>query len=138
MNDTQIETDETHDLIASDKVEGTAVYNGDGEKLGAIHNFMVDKRSGQVEYAVVPPAPGGPAVQYLSADGAMVPLVGGDWAEVKTLALGEVQVQRGADVRLVHGRGCFPGHIGQLVRRRRDSGVEHHGVHSLGSGVLRG
>ncbi|HEY8744271.1 MAG TPA: ISKra4 family transposase [Chloroflexota bacterium] len=44
-----------------------------------------------------PAAPIGPAVQYLSADGAMVPLVGGQWAEVKTLAIGEVEVQRGAD-----------------------------------------
>src|SRR5713226_6024535 len=32
-----------------------------------------------------PAAPIGPTVQYLSADGAMVPLVGGEWAEVKTL-----------------------------------------------------
>jgi len=38
-----------------------------------------------------PPAPAGPAVLQLSADGAMVPLVGGAWAEVKTLALGQVQ-----------------------------------------------
>jgi hypothetical protein len=37
-----------------------------------------------------PPAPPGPAVQALSVDGAMVPLVGGAWAEVKTLALGTV------------------------------------------------
>ena len=44
-----------------------------------------------------PPAPRGPAVQYLGADGAMVPLVGGEWAEVKTLAIGEVEVGRGAD-----------------------------------------
>jgi hypothetical protein len=44
-----------------------------------------------------PTAPAGAAVQYLSADGAMVPLVGGQWAEVKTLAIGEVGVQRGAD-----------------------------------------
>jgi hypothetical protein len=36
-------------------------------------------------------------VQYLSADGAMVPLVGGEWAEVKTLAIGEVQVRRDGD-----------------------------------------
>lgn len=37
------------------------------------------------------PAPG-PALVSLSADGAMVPLVGkGQWAEVKTLAVGEVQ-----------------------------------------------
>src|SRR5207248_2268005 len=39
----------------------------------------------------VPAAPQGPAVQLLSVDGAMVPLVGGEWAEVKTLALGVVQ-----------------------------------------------
>ena len=50
-----------------------------------------------------PPAPTGPAVQYLSADGAMVPLVGGEWAEVKTLAIGEVELRRGAvDVPEAH------------------------------------
>lgn len=38
-----------------------------------------------------PPAPAGPPVQQLSADGAMVPLVHGEWAEVKTLAIGTVQ-----------------------------------------------
>lgn len=48
-----IAKDETISLIASDKVEGTAVYNPDGEKLGSIYNFMVDKMSGQVEYAVL-------------------------------------------------------------------------------------
>lgn len=37
-----------------------------------------------------PAAPPGPAKQYLSADGAFVPLVGGEWAEVKTLVIGEV------------------------------------------------
>jgi hypothetical protein len=52
-NDRDIATDETHDLIASDRVEGTAVYDEEGEKLGSIHNLMVDKRSGQVEYAVL-------------------------------------------------------------------------------------
>jgi hypothetical protein len=38
-------------LIASDRVEGTAVYNREGEKLGSIENFMVDKLTGKVEYA---------------------------------------------------------------------------------------
>ena len=42
------ETD--HRLIASDKVEGTAVYNRQREKLGSVHKFMVDKRSGGAEY----------------------------------------------------------------------------------------
>jgi PRC-barrel domain len=46
-------TDETSDLIASDKVEGTAVYNRKGERLGTVYNFMVNKRSGQVAYAVM-------------------------------------------------------------------------------------
>lgn len=39
----------------------------------------------------VPTPPEGPAVQLLSVDGAMVPLVHREWAEVKTLALGVVQ-----------------------------------------------
>jgi hypothetical protein len=41
-----------------------------------------------------PPAPMGPAKLYLSADGACVPLVGGQWGEVKTLVLGEVAAAR--------------------------------------------
>jgi hypothetical protein len=48
----------------------------------------------QRERPLVPP---GPDVQYLSADGAMVPLVGGQWAEVKTLAIGAVEVRPGDD-----------------------------------------
>lgn len=48
-----INTDETRDLIASNKVEGTAVFDRGGERLGAITNFMVDKRSGKAEYVVM-------------------------------------------------------------------------------------
>lgn len=48
-----IATDETSRLISSSKVEGTRVYNRAGEKLGTIQNFMVDKRSGKAEYAVL-------------------------------------------------------------------------------------
>jgi hypothetical protein len=44
---------ETDRLIASDKVEGTAVYNHQNEHLGAVHNFMVDKTTGRVAYAVM-------------------------------------------------------------------------------------
>ncbi|HEY0115397.1 MAG TPA: PRC-barrel domain-containing protein [Allosphingosinicella sp.] len=45
--------DETGRLIGSNKVEGTAVYSRSGSRLGSIYNFMVDKRSGKVEYAVM-------------------------------------------------------------------------------------
>lgn len=53
MADSSVATDETQRLIASNKVEGTAVYDRDGEKLGSVYNFMVDKRKGKVEYAVL-------------------------------------------------------------------------------------
>lgn len=53
MAPTDVPTDETTRLIASNKVEGTAVYNREGERLGSIYNFMVDKESGEVEYAVL-------------------------------------------------------------------------------------
>jgi len=48
-----VATDETHRLIASNKVEGTYVYGADGEHIGSVYNFMVDKISGKVEYAVM-------------------------------------------------------------------------------------
>jgi hypothetical protein len=44
---------ETHDLIGSDKVEGTNVYRSNGEKVGSIERIMIDKYSGQVAYAVM-------------------------------------------------------------------------------------
>ena len=48
-----IERNSTHHLIASDRVEGTNVYNGDNDKLGSIRNIMIDKKSGKAEYAVL-------------------------------------------------------------------------------------
>ena len=49
----------------------------------------------------LPPAAAGPAKQLLSVDGAMVPLVAGEWAEVKTLVIGvvgEAKEERGETV----------------------------------------
>jgi hypothetical protein len=48
-----VATDETGSLIAASKVEGTNVYNRQGESLGAIYDVMIDKVSGQVAYAVM-------------------------------------------------------------------------------------
>jgi sporulation protein YlmC with PRC-barrel domain len=47
------QTDETGRLISSDKVDGTAVYNRNGDRLGTIDHLMIDKFNGQVEYAVM-------------------------------------------------------------------------------------
>src|ERR1700744_3124885 len=40
-------------VISSDKVEGTTVYNGAGDKLGSIDDLMIDKRTGHIRYAVL-------------------------------------------------------------------------------------
>ena len=48
-----IDERETTFLIGSDKVEGTAVYGTDGNKIGSIERVMIDKTSGRVSYAVL-------------------------------------------------------------------------------------
>jgi hypothetical protein len=48
-----LDADETTTLIGSDKVEGTAVYGADQEKIGSIQRVMIDKISGNVAYAVL-------------------------------------------------------------------------------------
>jgi hypothetical protein len=45
--------EETSRLIAADKVNGTAVYNRAGERLGTVYDVMIDKISGKVAYAVM-------------------------------------------------------------------------------------
>ena len=42
-----------HSVIAAGRVEGTDVYNPDGQKLGTIDDLMIDRVSGQVQYAVM-------------------------------------------------------------------------------------
>lgn len=72
--------------ISSDKVEGTAVYNANGDKLGSIDDLMIDKRSGQVRYAALEfggflglgtdryPLPWGMLTYDTNLDGYVVPL----------------------------------------------------------------
>jgi PRC-barrel domain protein len=50
---TATEARETTNLIGSDKVEGTAVYGADQNKIGSIERVMIDKLSGKVAYAVL-------------------------------------------------------------------------------------
>lgn len=53
VTDTPDALDHTHRLIASDRVEGTKVYNPTGDHVGSIHSVMLDKISGKVSYAVM-------------------------------------------------------------------------------------
>jgi sporulation protein YlmC with PRC-barrel domain len=40
-------------LISASKVQGTNVYNTQGESLGEIYDVMIDKLSGKIAYAVM-------------------------------------------------------------------------------------
>lgn len=64
------------------------------EAAGATYVALQTAAAERLEREGTAPPPG-PAVLQLSVDGAMVPLVGGAWAEVKTLALGAVEVPAG-------------------------------------------
>jgi osmotically-inducible protein OsmY len=52
-SDRGITRDESDSLISSEKVEGTAVYGSDRQKIGSIESVMLTKRSGKVAYAVL-------------------------------------------------------------------------------------
>lgn len=47
------ETERTSDLIASDRVEGTAVFGRDGDKIGTVKQLLIEKRGGQVTDVIV-------------------------------------------------------------------------------------
>ena len=53
MGNEGVATDETGGLISASKVNGTNVYNTEGDSLGSIYDVMIDKLSGQVAYAVM-------------------------------------------------------------------------------------
>jgi len=59
------------------------------QKWGAAYVAFQEAEVKHIEQEL-PPAPVGPDKMLLSVDGAMVPLVGGEWAEVKTLVLGVI------------------------------------------------
>ena len=49
----EVAAGETRNLISADKVTGTAVYNGKGERVGSIHGVMINKLNGHVSYAIM-------------------------------------------------------------------------------------
>jgi len=72
-----------------------------------------------------PEVPEGPAKLVVSADGAMVSLVGGEWAEVKTVVVSEV-----GDTVVVDGKSLVPTHTHSYFSRLADA--ETFGGLSLG------
>lgn len=60
------------------------------ERAGAVYVALQTDEAERLERTTPLPPPGAPR-QLLSADGALVPLRHGEWAEVKTVAIGEIQ-----------------------------------------------
>jgi sporulation protein YlmC with PRC-barrel domain len=48
-----LENKEAAALIAASKVTGTNVYSSEGKEIGSVHDLMIDKRSGNISYAIV-------------------------------------------------------------------------------------
>jgi hypothetical protein len=67
------------------------------EAAGAAYVTLQEAQVTTLE-RLAPRAPVGPAHVALSADGAMVPLLHGQWSEVRTLVIGEVQVTAKGEV----------------------------------------
>lgn len=102
------------------------------EAAGAVQ-LAVETRALEDLLHRLPPTPAGPAVQQFSGDGVLVPLVGGEWNEVKTLVLGTLAAQPG-DVRM---------HEPSYVARLSDAAsfgwqatLETHRRGTLGAGTV--
>src|ERR671926_1292772 len=52
MAQTDTSSAPSHPLIESDHIEGTAVYDANGKRLGTIKRLVIEKVSGHVVYAV--------------------------------------------------------------------------------------
>jgi hypothetical protein len=90
----------------------------------------VDWQTAEVERLEreTPEPPAGPEKMFFSVDGAMVPLVGGEWTEVKTMTLGEIPaavLERGEWV--VHSQGhSYFSRVTEASRFRRLALAETH------------
>jgi hypothetical protein len=60
------------------------------EAAGAAYVAHQEGEVERLERETPPPEPG-PRRMFFSVDGAMVPLVGGEWTEVKTMTIGEIE-----------------------------------------------
>jgi hypothetical protein len=72
------------------------------QRIGTAAAAAVERQQRRLEKEA-PPPPAGPDQLLVSTDGAMVPLVGGEWAEVRTLVVGRLEppvAKRGKESRI--------------------------------------
>lgn len=81
-------SEELHDLVGVDISEPTARRHA--QAAGAAYVGLQTAEAQEIQ-ETLPPAPPGPDRQQVSVDGAMIPLVHQEWAEVRTVAIGVVE-----------------------------------------------
>lgn len=107
--------DTAHRLISSRRVEGTPVYNRGEERLGTIHSVMIEKKSGQVAYALlsfggflglrehVHPVPWTKLTYDVDLDAYVVDLTREQLENAPTLRLDEAERPQGGDYEEASG-----------------------------------
>ncbi len=107
--------DDRHELISSRRVEGTPVYNRSDQRLGTIHNVMIEKVSGKVSYALlsfggifgvgenVHPVPWERLTYDVNLDAYVIDLTREQLAEAPTLRLDEADRPQAKDYEEVAG-----------------------------------
>jgi hypothetical protein len=76
-----------------DLVSGVTVSRSSVRRITATAGTalaIVEQAAADQFRATLPPSPPGPLRQQVSVDGAMVPIVGGEWREVKTMVIGDL------------------------------------------------
>jgi len=108
--------------VSESKVRRTT--EGAGEAYVEVQTAEVERLRRET-----PESPEGPALQQLSVDGAMVPLVKGRWAEVKTLAIGTVKWSTPVLQEVVKGQQ--EAHTGEISYFSRMADHESFGQQAL-------
>jgi hypothetical protein len=102
-------TSSPHPLITASRVNGTPVYNSDGEKIGHVDDLSIDKVSGQVIYALLSfggflgigerfhPLPWDVLDYDTSKDGYVVPLTKAELEAAPTYSRDELEAFGGGD-----------------------------------------
>lgn len=95
------------------------------EAAGAVQAARELAAVEQIE-RTLPDPPAGPARQLLSVDGAMVPLVGGEWSEVKMLAIGTIVPDPTDPAQVMTGDLSYFARLADVASFTRWATVETH------------
>jgi len=113
--------------VSCSKATARRISQGAGAAYVAIQTEAADQMIGQSP----PPAQTGMEKALLSVDGAIIPLVGGEWAEVKTLVVGEVTTRTTSKGEAIVKTQALS-YFSRLVDAQRFQHLAHYELHRRG------